>query len=420
MWSSELPGDPVGLIAEGREKLAAEDRGGWSNSAMSDRMISVGTEWERLGAEYLRITSEWDARGAWGEDGFVSARSWLTAHGGMTRAAAGRFLRSARHCARFSRTATALADGAVTIEKLDLLSESARHREELYARDEEMLLDIAARLDARDLAVALRTWRLLADDELADGDAKNAFDRVHFDIANGLLGADLAGFLDPEGAATLAKALDLIEPPDPVAAYQEDGDAPRTLSQRRGEGLVKLAQFFLGRRASNGSGHSTPNVEAVFTLHHEHQPVEQWRSELLRFGPVAPSTIERLLCDCNLGGVRLDERGEVLDLGRRSRTPSTAQRRAVLVRDQHCQHPGCRAPAQWCDVHHLVEWEHGGTTDLANLVLLCRRHHVGVHEGRHRLVRDADGTVRVERGITGRRRRSRRRARGAPTGESRD
>jgi hypothetical protein len=32
-------------------------------------------------------------------------------------------------------------------------------------------------------------------------------------------------------------------------------------------------------------------------------------------------------------------------------------------------------------VHHLLEWEHGGTTDLSNLVLLCRRHHVAVHEG---------------------------------------
>jgi len=94
----------------------------------------------------------------------------------------------------------------------------------------------------------------------------------------------------------------------------------------------------------------------------------------------------------------LDERREVLDLGRRARTVSAAQRRAVVLRDEHCVHPGCRAPADWCDVHHLVEWEHGGVTDLANLVLLCRRHHVVVHEGRKRLVRDeASGEFRVER-----------------------
>ena len=61
------------------------------------------------------------------------------------------------------------------------------------------------------------------------------------------------------------------------------------------------------------------------------------------------------------------------------------------------QNPHCDAPARWCDVHHLVEWERGGTTDLGSLLLLCRRHHVAVHEGGRRLVRDDDGTLRVER-----------------------
>jgi len=47
----------------------------------------------------------------------------------------------------------------------------------------------------------------------------------------------------------------------------------------------------------------------------------------------------------------------------------------------------------WCDIHHLDPWEHGGGTDLANLVAMCRRHHVTVHEGGHNLVRGPDGTI---------------------------
>jgi len=47
-------------------------------------------------------------------------------------------------------------------------------------------------------------------------------------------------------------------------------------------------------------------------------------------------------------------------------------------------------------------------------VLLCRRHHVAVHEGRQQLVRETDGTIRVIARET-RRRRSRR-ARGDPGG----
>ncbi|HVV38226.1 MAG TPA: HNH endonuclease signature motif containing protein, partial [Acidimicrobiales bacterium] len=31
------------------------------------------------------------------------------------------------------------------------------------------------------------------------------------------------------------------------------------------------------------------------------------------------------------------------------------------------------------DAHHLEEWEHGGRTDIDNLLLLCRFHHNAIH-----------------------------------------
>ena len=399
-----LGGDPLELIAEGRQKLTAEQRAGWSPGALSDRMLAMAAERERLEAEFVRLTAEWHGCAAWSADGFVSPSAWLAEYAHLAKPAAGRLLRSARHVRRFGATGDALASGAVSCPKAESLAEAARRREELYARDEQVLLDIAARLSLRDLEAVLRTGRQLADDELADDDANHAFDRVHLDVCPGLLGSNLAGFLDPHGSALLTQALDLIEPPDPndPEAYAHEGaDAPRTLSQRRGEGLVKLAQFFLDRRQcgdGTGSGRAVANVDAVFTPQGDDQPIEHQRSEIVGFGPVPVSTITGLACDARAGWAVLDERREVLDLGRRARTVSAAQRRAVVLRDEHCVHPGCRAPADWCDVHHLVEWEHGGVTDLANLVLLCRRHHVVVHEGRKRLVRDeASGEFRVER-----------------------
>lgn len=406
--------DPLELISEGREQLAGEDRSGWADVALSDRMVAVTAEFERLGAEVVRLTAEWNARGAWAADGFVSPTAWLAAHGRMTRASGGRVVRSARHVARFSATGAALADGRTTAAKVELLAEVARHREELYERDEQLLIDLASRLDARDLVVALRTWRMLADDEAADDDANDAFGRVHLDIANGLLGSELAGFLDPHGSTVLANALDLIEPPDPTVGP----DLPRSLSQRRGEGLVKLAQHYLDARNGSGgvggpAGRAVPSVTVVFTPEHDRWLLEDHRWEIDGFGPVPHSTVARLACDARAAWLTLDGRREVLNLGRDSRTVTTAQRRAVSVRDRHCQHPGCRAPAQWCDVHHLLEWNAGGATDLANLVLLCRRHHVAVHEGRRRLVRNLDGTLRV---VSRARRRGRWRNRGDPDG----
>ena len=39
-------------------------------------------------------------------------------------------------------------------------------------------------------------------------------------------------------------------------------------------------------------------------------------------------------------------------------------------------------PPAWCDAHHIHHWADGGLTKLFNLILLCRRHHRLLHEGR--------------------------------------
>jgi hypothetical protein len=64
-----------------------------------------------------------------------------------------------------------------------------------------------------------------------------------------------------------------------------------------------------------------------------------------------------------------------MDLGRSARTASAGQRRALAARDRGCIMPGCGVPAEACQTHHLQEWSEGGTTDLANMALLCWAHH---------------------------------------------
>jgi hypothetical protein len=43
--------------------------------------------------------------------------------------------------------------------------------------------------------------------------------------------------------------------------------------------------------------------------------------------------------------------------------------------------------------HHLHHWANGGPTRLANLCLLCRRHHRAVHEEGYQVERDGDGAL---------------------------
>ncbi|WP_415856290.1 HNH endonuclease signature motif containing protein [Sinomonas sp. G460-2] len=67
--------------------------------------------------------------------------------------------------------------------------------------------------------------------------------------------------------------------------------------------------------------------------------------------------------------------GAPLALGRRRYTPSLAIRRFLGARDRTCRFPGCDKPAQSTETDHTIPWQHGGTTDAANLALLCPEHH---------------------------------------------
>jgi hypothetical protein len=101
-------------------------------------------------------------------------------------------------------------------------------------------------------------------------------------------------------------------------------------------------------------------------------------------GPGLPDkVVERLLCD---GRVRtlLVKDENVLDVGGSHRLVTRKQYRALLRRDGGCcAHPGCPNTTK-LHAHHVIPWLVGGPTNLDNLILLCERHHVSVHDGAYR------------------------------------
>ncbi|HET6345274.1 MAG TPA: DUF222 domain-containing protein, partial [Myxococcota bacterium] len=96
--------------------------------------------------------------------------------------------------------------------------------------------------------------------------------------------------------------------------------------------------------------------------------------------PLTPEQVRLAACDADL--IPMVFRGESipLDMGRSRRLVKPSQRKALIARDKGCAHPSCTAPARWADAHHITPWAEGGSTDLANLVLLCRKHHTLLHE----------------------------------------
>ena len=124
---------------------------------------------------------------------------------------------------------------------------------------------------------------------------------------------------------------------------------------------------------------------------------EPGRSEVEGVSHVSAETSRRISCDCGVicvthrqgetegAGTKARSEighrigGEILSVGRRTRTISPALRRALEIRDRGCRFPGCGL--RFTDAHHVRHWADGGETSLENCLLLCRYHHRLIHEG---------------------------------------
>ena len=62
-----------------------------------------------------------------------------------------------------------------------------------------------------------------------------------------------------------------------------------------------------------------------------------------------------------------------------------------------CGFGNCDVAFERCEIHHILPWQLGGSTDLENLIPVCRRHHHVIHD--HGLVLDLqpDRTLIVAR-----------------------
>lgn len=224
-------------------------------------------------------------------------------------------------------------------ERMDDVQEVIRQRSLTYAWDDDGSLIVRARLTPEQGAI----WLKAIEKAEAVLGAGEEFDARHAD------------------AATLALEESLNERPG--AARTSD----------RYQVIVHVPAETLSR-----SSLDDPSGDRNNPAHIEQGPV------------LHPETVRRLTCDGALVSMLENDRGEVLNVGRKTRVIPWAVRRALKARDGHCQYPGC-GQSRYVDGHHIVHWANGGETRLDNLVLLCRRHHRLVHEHGWEVMRTADG-----------------------------
>jgi hypothetical protein len=189
--------DPLDLVREGLDRLAAEDRSAWSPSARSARLLELREVQERAEAEVIRSAAGWVALDDSSDDSRLGPTSWLAARSGMTGSEAARLVRAARLVHGHERTGRALATGQISPAQVHLLASAGHDRSAQYREFEPALLDAARKVELRDFVKVTRRWRELADDEESRRDAAFAFERRGLTLSPTIGGSVVSGFLDP-------------------------------------------------------------------------------------------------------------------------------------------------------------------------------------------------------------------------------
>jgi 5-methylcytosine-specific restriction endonuclease McrA len=209
------------------------------------------------------------------------------------------------------------------------------------------------------------------------------------------------GRLEPEVGALFLKALAAAR----ETLYRRDRagqappatrtDEPPTLGQQQADALALVAESALHQELDPGAPGERFQVVVHVDAAALADPEQPGPSTLEGGERVSAETSRRLACDASRVVMRHDKDGRVVEIGARTRTIPPALRRALHHRDPTCRFPGCNV--RFGQGHHVRHWARGGPTTLANLVLLCRRHHRAVHEEGYQVARGPDGDLRFRR-----------------------
>ncbi len=367
----------------------------------------------RVEAAWLVAVGEFAEQRGHEVDGGLSAAAWIAHRCEQSGTRARAQAKAACDLREMPATATAMRDGSLSPVKAELLARARRSvAAERFAEDEQFLIDTVRDLSVDHASTALRFW--VAQIEAGSGADPLEADRArrHLYLARTFRGAlDVRGRLDAEGGAVVSQAFDAVM--DDLRRCEVDGEQV-AVWQRRADALVEMARLTLAMRCPGGLATAASEGERASQVDRAAQPLLLGVIDLAALAavrrdakavvgelepgvPLEAETVRRLLCDSALAPAVVNGLGEPLDLGRASRNPSRGQRRALLLRDRCCVFPGCSRPGSFCDAHHLVHWTAGGSTNLDNLALLCRRHHHLVHEGGFALERTSGGSFRCRR-----------------------
>jgi hypothetical protein len=271
--------------------------------------------------------------------------------------------------------AAAQADGSVSPEHAQVIVKTLDQfppelTVEQLATAEQILLEVARQLRPQEVAKAGARYLayLRPDGVLASREEQDQVRELGVHArSDGTV--DVKGRLTARCGAQLLAALTPRSAPKPADA---DGKDPRTYGQRMHDALEELAGVAVRRNELTNSG---APAQVIITMTEAQYRSRQGLVETSFGQLITVQQALELADEAALIGLVQAANGAVLKLGLTTRIANRAQTLALIGRDKGCSFPGCDAPPEWCQRHHVIPWWLGGPTDVDNLTLLCRYHH---------------------------------------------
>ncbi|MFC5261489.1 DUF222 domain-containing protein [Kribbella qitaiheensis] len=276
---------------------------------------------------------------------------------------------------------------------------------------EDQMVKAAEFLSPLDLGKLGRQVRDRLDTDGPEPAEDQAYRRESLWLHNADHGIKFGGFLANENAEALKTAIHALAKPHKTVTGELD---PRSRDKRQADALTTLVTLAAGANDAD-SGHRSLAVTVTIDyadlktrltaegaggiLVTDVEDVGAGSTgdgfgELVYGDNLSAGAVRRLACDAGIIPIVLGSRSEPLDVGSEQRFVTRPIRRALNRRDKGCV--VCGAPPIQCEAHHLIHWADGGPTALTNMVLLCKAHHVDLHNG-HWTITITSGTVHVTR-----------------------
>ena len=380
-----------------------------------------------LDAALLRGIERIEATHALHDLGWTSTRDWLTHLLGAHKGTGGGLVRAVEQLRDLPAVQTALDDGHITLPqaraiagKVHTLPRVPQFREAVAGRMLELVADHGHDASGLQTSFADVVRELDPDAAIVNTDKerakreRGAHNARHLSFTeDGLGGIKLKGYGSVEDAEKIKTTLFPLsapvttepgacggvsrEPgqsmfdddgnptatPCPTPGCAHDGTDPRDGGKRMWDALVDACDQLHATDTLPRDHGTRPRV--IVLIDHESLKQKVIDAGYAREGHtptgarLSATAIRRIACDADIIPSILGAQGQILDIGRAQRLVTTALWMALIIRDRHCAFPGCSRLPLACDAHHIVHWADGGTTDLDNMVMLCRHHHTLIH-----------------------------------------